>query len=262
MAIANVKAKTATRTGGCRHVRTVVSRQALPWKTPREINVHGGGTVAQGFTPRSRPVFAVTALLRYWGLAPVRPWNTGVISRHTLRRLKMGGRSIGRVGCCHWLGKNIKNWTSRFPFNRIKNLVVVWQILTIFPTIAMVDFPPCYSRFLSWIDVVNLDLGHIMSSSCILPSVTFYERLLVTTLVPIVLAGVLVLTYQSATRTAGNGPAGVIACRAARSRHMAAGLLLLFLVSTRQYIVKRTVYDRKTKRCLIRYASCGTKVYA
>ena len=92
------------------------------------------------------------------------------------------------------------------------------------------EFPESYSTFLSWISVVNLDIGHIFSASCVLPSVNFYTRLLVTTLTPLALAAGLVWTYRMAKRRAGIGSAGVIARRSAWSRHMAAGLLLSFLV--------------------------------
>ena len=140
------------------------------------------------------------------------------------------GGDGSRAGCCGF-GERIKRLWSRVPLDKLKILVVVWQILTVFPSIAAVDFPPVYSRFLSWIDVVNLDLANVFSASCIFPGLNFYERLLVITLTPIVLCGVLVVTYHSAARRAGIGSAGVIAKRAAWSRHMAAGLLLTFLVS-------------------------------
>ena len=131
--------------------------------------------------------------------------------------------------CCG-VSVSIKAWASRLPLDKLKILVVVWQILTLFSSITEVEFPACYAIFLSWIDVVNLDIGHIVSASCILPSVNFYARLLVTTLAPLVLAAGLLLTYFVAKRRAGIGSAGVIARRAAWSRHVAAGLLLTFLV--------------------------------
>ena len=128
------------------------------------------------------------------------------------------------------LAFNIKTWASRFPLHKFKILLVVWQILTIFSSITGVEFPESYALFLSWINVVNFDIGYVLSFSCVLPSVNFYATLLVTTLTPLVIAAGLALTYQVAKRTAGIGSAGVIARRAAWSRHMAAGLLLTFLV--------------------------------
>eukprot|EP00752_Nemacystus_decipiens_P008151 g7290.t1 len=133
--------------------------------------------------------------------------------------------------CCG-LGEKIKRWASLLPMDKLKILVVVWQILTVFPSITGVEFPPAYSQFLSWIDVVNLDVGHIFAASCVLPPVNFYQRLLLTTLSPLGLALVLVLTYRMAKRRAGIGSPGVRARRAAWSRHMAVGLLLTFLVFT------------------------------
>ena len=135
----------------------------------------------------------------------------------------------GSAACCG-LGDKIKRWASRVPLDKLKILVVVWQILTVFPSITGADFPPAYSRFLSWIDIVNLDVGSIFSGTCVLPDVNFYQRLLLTTLAPLGLALVLVFTFNMAKRRAGIGSASVIARRAAWSRHMAAGLLLTFLV--------------------------------
>lgn len=105
------------------------------------------------------------------------------------------------------------------------DLVVVWQILTVFPSITLVNFPFSYSRFLDLINVVNLDIGQILAAACVLPALDFYERLLVTTLTPLGLAMALVLTHQLAKRREGS------ARRLAWSRHMAAGLLATFLVS-------------------------------
>eukprot|EP00903_Cladosiphon_okamuranus_P012166 g11413.t1 len=142
-----------------------------------------------------------------------------------------GSRGKKKAACCD-LGDKIKRWASLLPMDKLKIVVVVWQILTVFPSITGVEFPPAYSRFLSWIEVVNLDVGHIFAASCVLPPVNFYQRLLLTTLAPLGLVLVLLLTYCMATRRAGIGSRGVLARRAAWSRHVAAGLLLTFLVFT------------------------------
>lgn len=150
--------------------------------------------------------------------------------RDGLSEIERRKEGAGGSACCG-LGDKIKRWVSLVPLDKLKILVVVWQILTVFPSITGADFPPSYSRFLSWIDIVNLDLGSIFSGTCILPQVSFYQRLLLTTLAPLGLAVVLALTYQLAKRRAGIGSASVVAKRAAWSRHIAAGLLLTFLVS-------------------------------
>lgn len=131
---------------------------------------------------------------------------------------------------CFGLGETVKRWASRLPLDKIKILVVVWQILTVFSGIAGVQFPASYATFLSWLNVVNLDIGQFFSASCLLPPVNFYARLLVSTLTPFLFAGGLMLTYRMAKRRAGIGSAGVTARRDAWSRHAAAGLLLTFLV--------------------------------
>ena len=119
---------------------------------------------------------------------------------------------------------------------KLKILVVVWQILTVFSSITEVEFPESYSRFLAWIDVVNLDMGHMFAASCVLPSVNFYTSLLVTTLTPLALVAILLLTYHVAKHRAGAGAAGVSAQRDAWSRHVGAGLLLTYLVSVDEVV--------------------------
>ncbi|CAN0047697.1 unnamed protein product, partial [Ectocarpus fasciculatus] len=141
-------------------------------------------------------------------------------------------RPSEKSAACCGIGGKIKLWASRLPMDKLKILVVVWQILTVFPSITGAEFPPAYAQFLSIIDFINLDIGSIFAGTCVLPRVSFYQRLLVTTVTPIGLAGVLLLTYTMAKRRAGIGSASVVARKAAWSRHMAAGLLLTFLVFT------------------------------
>ena len=160
------------------------------------------------------------------------------------------GAEAGVVGSREWscgIGEWIKRLWSRVPLDKLKILVVVWQILTVFPSIAAVDFPPVYSKFLSWIDVINFDLANVFSASCVLPGLNFYQRLLVTTMAPIALFGVLVVTYQLAKRRAGIGMAGIVEKRAAWSRHMAAGLLLTFLVSLNYPFAQGTRFGKRVE---------------
>lgn len=169
-----------------------------------------------------------------------RAYNSAAASAGVARALvyRRAGLEIKRRnkpnGCC--LGDAIKRWGSKLPVGKLKILVVVWQILASFSGITGVEFPASYATFLSWVSVVNLDIGHTFSATCVLPPLNFYARLLVTSLTPLVLAGVLVLTYRIARRRADIGWAGVIARRDAWSRHVSAGLLLTFLV--RSCVVK------------------------
>lgn len=54
----------------------------------------------------------------------------------------------GRPRCCG-LDDWVMRWSSRFPLNKIKILVGVWQILTVFSSITGVEFPSSYSVLLS-----------------------------------------------------------------------------------------------------------------
>lgn len=143
----------------------------------------------------------------------------------------------GDMSKCRGFGDKIKRWVSRLPLGKLKILVVVCQILAGFSSITAVGFPASYSRFLTWINVVNLDMGDIFSASCVLPSLNFDVRLLSSTPTPLMLAAALVLTYHMAKRRAGLGRAGVIAKRDAWSRHVAAGFLFTFVVSFKCHLL-------------------------
>ena len=163
------------------------------------------------------------------GLSAASGYGAGGANAKTIVAADAGG---GGVSMGRRLGDKVKRCMSRLPLNKLKILVVVWQILAVFSSITGVEFPASYSRFLSWISVVNLDIGSIFAACCVLPSVNFYTSLLVMTLAPLILSSGLVVTYQMAKHRAGIGSPGVIARRAAWSRHLAAGLLLTFLVSS------------------------------
>ena len=155
--------------------------------------------------------------------------------------------AVGSRGRCCRIGQRIKRLWSRLPLYKLKILVVVWQILTMFPSIAAVDFPPVYSQFLSWINVIDFDLANVFSASYVFPGLNSYQRLLVTTLTPIALFGVLVVTYQLAKRRVGIGMAGIVERRAAWSRHMTAGLLLTFLVSSDYPFAQGTRFGKRVE---------------
>ncbi|CAN0413267.1 unnamed protein product, partial [Laminaria digitata] len=68
--------------------------------------------------------------------------------------------------------------------DKFKIILGAWQILAVFSSVTAVEFPASYSLFLSWINVLNFDLVYILSASCVLPSVNFYQQLLATTIAP------------------------------------------------------------------------------
>lgn len=68
------------------------------------------------------------------------------------------------------------------------------QVLTQYADITTVEFPRTFTKFLSLLDFINLDIGWILSASCVFTP-TFYGRLLLTTLVPIVMGLALACTF-------------------------------------------------------------------
>lgn len=85
-----------------------------------------------------------------------------------------------------------------------------------------------YQDFLSAIDVVNFDLGSVLAAGCLWSGVDFHDRLLVSTLGPLVVVGFLAVTYRIAVRR--NGASGAAVAEKIRHKHLTTLLLLTFLV--------------------------------
>ena len=109
---------------------------------------------------------------------------------------------------------------------------------TQFALVANVTYPKAYEQFLQAIDVINLDLGWMLSARCIWPGLDFHDRLLFTTLGPLAALAYLGTTYAFAvgkTRRQSMQPSPTQVSRAtARERvdkkHMSSLLLMTFLV--------------------------------
>ncbi|CAN0366309.1 unnamed protein product, partial [Ascophyllum nodosum] len=78
----------------------------------------------------------------------------------------------------------------RVPTQSVKIVIVVWQILTQFTSVANVTFPNGYERFLEGVNFLNFDMSWIFSIECFL-EVNFHDRLLWTTIAPVVTMGLL-----------------------------------------------------------------------
>ena len=89
-----------------------------------------------------------------------------------------------------------------------------------------VQYPPAYKKFLAVLDVVNLNLGSILSLSCVVET-NFYARLSLVTIAPLAVLGVLATTYRVAMLRNGHS---VHAKRRAKNKHLSLGLFLLFIV--------------------------------
>ncbi|CAN0506184.1 unnamed protein product, partial [Ectocarpus sp. 12 AP-2014] len=128
----------------------------------------------------------------------------------------------GMVGCFY------RRVLKAVPLQALKIIVVMWQILTQFADAANATYPGVYQGFLSAIDVINFDLGYMLAAGCLWSDVDFHDRLLVSTLGPLLVAGFLALTYRIAIRR--NSTAGRAVVKKIRYKHLTALLLLTFLV--------------------------------
>lgn len=90
-----------------------------------------------------------------------------------------------------------------------------------------VTFPNVYQKFLDGVDFLNFDLSLILSAGCFL-EVDFHDRLLWTTITPLVITGVLSGTYAVAMRRNRRLPHSV--SRITQHKHISMALLVAFLV--------------------------------
>ena len=89
-------------------------------------------------------------------------------------------------------------------------------------------FPHVYQRLLDEVDFLNFDMSWVLSVGCFV-EVSFHDRLLWTTITPVVLICFLGLTYAVVVRKYG-GRSSEIALRNARQKHVSMALLITFLV--------------------------------
>ncbi|CAN0337700.1 unnamed protein product, partial [Ectocarpus sp. 12 AP-2014] len=87
--------------------------------------------------------------------------------------------------------------TKRLPVQSLKIIVVVWQILTQFSSVANVTYPNIYQRFLDGVNILNFDVLWIPSAGCIM-DVDFHDHLLVSTVGPLLAVAFLAGTYAVA----------------------------------------------------------------
>lgn len=94
-------------------------------------------------------------------------------------------------------------------------------------------YPEVYRRFLSGIDVLNFDLGWILSAECII-DFNFHHRLIISAIGPPVALAILGGSYAMATRKPCAIHEGVLvtANEDARHRYLPLVLLLTFLVNS------------------------------
>jgi hypothetical protein len=96
--------------------------------------------------------------------------------------------SIPAFGCMKKL--------AALPWDKLRIPIVAFQIVTQYISITGLPLPNIYRKVLSWTDVLNLDLGWLLSLGC-LTEIDFYQQLLITTLGPFVVAAALAITYAT-----------------------------------------------------------------
>ena len=92
---------------------------------------------------------------------------------------------------------------------------------------ANVTFPNGYQRFLEGVNFLNFDLSWVFSIGCFL-EVDFHDRLLWTTIAPVVMMGLLGGTYAVALHRHRRSPETVL--RDIRHKHVSTALLVTFLL--------------------------------
>lgn len=95
-----------------------------------------------------------------------------------------------------------------------------------FSSVVNVVYPDVYERFLSALNLVNLNLGFILSVSCVVKT-NFYGRLFFVTISPLVVLGALGVTYAVARSRNRHSPTGL---QAAQRKHLSVALFVIFVI--------------------------------
>jgi predicted outer membrane repeat protein len=90
---------------------------------------------------------------------------------------------------------NALNRLIALPWGKLRIPIVAFQIVTEFTSVTGLVLPNLYRMFLSWVNIMNLNFGWMLSLGC-LTHIDFYDKLLLETLIPPVLALILLITYM------------------------------------------------------------------
>ncbi|CAM9381315.1 unnamed protein product, partial [Laminaria digitata] len=91
-----------------------------------------------------------------------------------------------------------------------------------------VTYPGVYQTVLSSLDIINLDIGSVVSAGCLWSSFDFHDRLIADTIWPLAVLGILGITYAIALRR--NFGSDYSVREKVRNKHLSAVLFLMFLV--------------------------------
>ena len=95
-----------------------------------------------------------------------------------------------------------------------------------FASVANVIYPDVYQDFLDGLGFFNFDLGWVLSASCVV-DIDFHDRLLISTITPVVALLFLACTYAVAVRINRGKPESL---KIVQNKHVSMVLLLTFLV--------------------------------
>jgi hypothetical protein len=164
----------------------------------------------------------------------------------------------------------------QLPWRKLRIPIVVTQLLTQFVSITGAQYPPLYGEYLKWLNVTNLDTSWLLSAGCVM-HMTFYAKLLITTIAPLAVSAVIGATYMRVRHVCKHNAmtAQTVALKRATVKHLSVFLTFTFLIySTVSTVVFQTFacdYLEDTKVSLLRAdysVSCDTdkhtayKVYA
>jgi hypothetical protein len=110
--------------------------------------------------------------------------------------LELLGLSDGQDAVANISAFSVINKFASLPWDKLRILIVAFQIVTQYISITGLPLPDIDRDFLSWTDVFNLDLGWLLSLGC-LTRIDFYQKLVITTLGPFVVAAALAVTYAT-----------------------------------------------------------------
>jgi hypothetical protein len=156
----------------------------------------------------------------------------------------------------------------QLPWNKLRIPLVVMQLLTQFIAISGTQYPSIYANCIKWFNVVNLDTSWLLSAGCIL-HVNFYDKLLLTTLAPVVIALIISVIHCRARYICYKKTDLVDVLAHAKAKHLSVFLTFTFLkYSTVSTVVFQTFacdYLKDTKESWSRadYSiSCDTDTHA
>ena len=119
----------------------------------------------------------------------------------------------------------------RIKYLAIKTSLISFLLCPIHPvvqfvSVANVQYPHEYQRFLNGVKLLDIDLGWMLSASCVV-DIDFHDRLLFATIGPIVVILLLAMTYYIAARRNRHSEGAV---QNVQHKHLSAVLLLTFFV--------------------------------